>query len=140
MFFKRHSPRSAFTLMEMLVVIAILGLLVGIVAVNMQGHLARSRVSAAKIEIAKLGEALDAYSGVHAAYPTTEQGLIELTGPSGQVDDRFIKPGELNDPWGTAYEYLVPGENNEPYELISAGPDRQFETEDDISSLTMRNE
>lgn len=140
MYCKRRTVRSAFTLMEMLVVIAILGLLVGTVAVSMQGHLARSRVSAAKIEMAKITEALDSYDGVYSRFPTAEEGLEILTGPSGKVEEQFIASGEFKDPWGTPYEYVIPGPNNKPYELISAGPDRQFETEDDLSSSNIRNE
>ncbi len=140
MYFSRRHTRSAFTLMEMLVVIAILGLLVGTVAVSMQGHMARARISTAKAEIVRLTEALDFFSGTNARYPTTDEGLEILTAPGGNKEDEYISARDLNDPWGSAYEYVVPGPNNEPFELISAGPDGQFESEDDLSNLTLGDE
>ena len=135
----RKSTRHGFTLLEMLVVMALIGLLVGTVAVSMRGHIARSRITTAKLDIAKLNDAVESYNGFHASYPTQDQGLKILTGTE-DVATQFIKGHELKDPWGNTYEYLVPGKNDQPFEIISAGPDKQFDTEDDLSSVTLTDE
>lgn len=135
-----RTKRSGFSLMEMLAVIAIIGLLVGAVAVGVQGHMARARIGVAKMEITKIVDALEAYSADKTRYPTQEEGLVQLSGTSGKKEDEYINKSDFNDPWGSPYEYLVPGSNQEPFEVISAGPDRQFETEDDLSNLTLGND
>lgn len=123
--------------MEMLVVIAIIGLLVGAIAVGVRGHLARSRISIAKMEISKIVEALESFSSFKTQYPTQEEGLQALVG-DGNAEEQFLQSDDFKDPWGMEYEYLVPGSSGEPFEIVSSGPDRQFETEDDISNITMR--
>ena len=126
--------RSAFTLMEMLVVIAILGLLIGTVAVSTRGIMARSKISNAKQRLAVIENALEEYSGFNEGrYPTEVEGLASLKDNENEEDNYLEK--STKDPWGTEIQYLVPGPKNEPYELICAGPDREFETDDDLSNL-----
>jgi len=86
--------------------------------------------------------ALNAYSFGLGTYPTTEQGLQALLSrPSGLEDPAawqgpyLEKEEELTDPWGNQIKYVYPGKTHEKkYDIISAGPDGQFDTDDDILS------
>src|ERR1700736_2005850 len=75
---KDDSDQRGFTLLEILVVIAILGLLVGLVAPAALRQLGGARVSVAKQSIERLGTVLDLYNLDMGSYPTTEQGLEAL--------------------------------------------------------------
>jgi general secretion pathway protein G len=85
--------------------------------------------------------AVDAYSMEVGVYPTTSQGLEALRSQpsdlgngakwSGPYVDKPIPP----DPWGVPYKYVSLGEGTEGCEVWSSGPDRQFDTDDDLGFL-----
>src|SRR5579884_3345975 len=78
------APDAGFTLLEILVVIAILGLLIGLVAPAALRQLGGARISVAKQSVERIGSILDMYKLDVGNYPTTEQGLQALvTDPSG---------------------------------------------------------
>ena len=85
------------------------------------------------------GNKLEEYKLLHGDYPTQEQGLMALvTIPTSEPVPENYSPlyDELpRDPWAKEFQYLASGriDPNKP-EVISAGPDGQFETEDDISN------
>lgn len=129
----RRIQRSGFSLAELMVVIVIIGLLAGAVAVGTRGYLAASRKGVAKMEISDISNALESYNGLKNGYPTEEEGLMVLTTSSDDFPGGLLK-GDLNDPWGNPYEYVVPGTNGEPYDVVSSGADGRYGTEDDLSS------
>jgi general secretion pathway protein G len=118
---------SGFTLLELLVVILIIGLLTGIVAPRFLGQINRSEITAAKAQLEALDKALQAYRIDTGRYPSTAQGLGALLQQPAD-ETRWRGPylqGELpTDPWGSAYQYRVPGANNKDFELLSLGKDR----------------
>ncbi len=61
-------------------------------------------------------------------------GLAELNQPIEQFTNGILSPADLKDPWGSDFEYFVPGNENRPFEIISVGPDKVAGTDDDISS------
>lgn len=133
------SSRTGFTLTELLVVLAILGLLAGIASVSMQGYLASSRVRTAKIEMAEIVGAIENFNSIKNRYPSLEEGVGILGESSDEFPGGLLK-GNLNDPWGNPYEYLIPGNENTPFEITCSGPDGRIGSPDDISSNDLDDE
>ena len=116
-----------FTLLELLVVVAIIGLLAGYVAPRYFGQVGKSEVNAAKAQMDALEKALDAYRLDTGRYPTAEMGLAALqTKPQNEPkwNGPYLRKAVPNDPWGKPYVYKIPGERGE-YDLISFGKDGQ---------------
>jgi len=118
---------GGFTLLELLVVVAIIGLLAGYVAPRYFGQVGRSEVNAAKAQIDALEKALDQYRLDTGTYPSNELGLNALvTRPPNEAkwNGPYLRKGVPLDPWGKPYLYKMPGEKGE-YDLISYGKDGQ---------------
>ena len=113
--------RAGFSLVELIVVIVIIGMLAGVVAVRTRSYLVKSKQNAAKLEVAKISEAIDAYYAAYSRYPTNEEGLAILTQPSDEFVDGLLSKVPL-DPWGNDYVYNVPGEAG-AYEVFALGED-----------------
>ncbi len=118
---ERHH-KSAFSLIELMVVLVLIGLLAGLISLNVRGFLVKGKENAARADIATIVEALEAYYAVTSRYPTADAGLASLTEKSEVFSEPLIKRLP-NDPWGNAYQYKVPGQNDEPYEVFSYGSD-----------------
>jgi len=115
------SRRSGFSLVELIVVIIIIGMLAGLVAVRTRSYLVKSRQEAARVEIRKIVDAIQAFEGYQTRYPTNEEGLEILATPSDDFVDGLLSKVPT-DPWGNPYVYNVPGENG-PFEVFSLGAD-----------------
>lgn len=121
----RRRAASGFTLLELLVVVAIISLLVGYVAPRYFAQIGRSEVTAAKAQIDALGKALDQYRLDTGHYPGTEMGLEALvTQPPDEPRWRgpYLRKSVPLDPWGNRYVYRSPGSQGD-YDLISYGKD-----------------
>lgn len=128
-----HGPRtsplsSGFTLVELLVVLAILGLLVGLVGPRVMNALGSSKTKTARIQVAELSGALDIYRLEIGHYPTTNDGLQALVEPTGDVKNwngPYLKKSQVpKDPWGFDYEYRSPGEHGS-FDLWTTGADNR---------------
>ena len=116
-----------FTLLELLVVVAIIGLLAGYVAPRYFGQIGKSEVNTAKAQIDALEKALDQYRLDVGRYPTTEMGLSALvTRPANEPkwSGPYLKKAVPLDPWGKPYLYKMPGDHGE-FDLLSYGKDGQ---------------
>jgi general secretion pathway protein G len=118
--------RNGYTLVELLVVLAILGLLVALAAPRVIKYLGSAKTDTARIQIEKLGGVLDLYRLEIGRYPTEQEGLESLVERPPQLDawkGPYIKNREsLTDPWGRPYGYRSPGEHGE-YDLYTLGAD-----------------
>lgn len=133
--------KKAFTLIELLLVVVIIGVLAAIMLPSFSGRSEEARKTRAKTEIeSTLGLALDMFEADTGRYPTSEQGLDALIKkPDGALNWRgpyIKKSNNFEDPWKNKYRYQFPGQRNTSgYDLISPGPDGQLGTEDDISNF-----
>lgn len=123
----RHH-RGAFTLIEMLLVLGIIGLLVGVGVVSFSGVLEGGKNKAALGHINQIQSALRAYEVDTMKLPTTSQGIAVL------VQKSKLKKLPV-DPWGNPYHYRRPGKKDKGgFDIYSAGPDGVPDNADDVGS------
>ncbi len=106
-----------FTLMELLVVLAILGLLMSLVGPAVLNQLGGAKTKTAAVQVKDLEQALEMYKLDVGRYPTNEQGLAALVSNPGGVagwNGPYLKGGKLpQDPWKQDYQYRFPGQRAE---------------------------
>ena len=116
-----------FTLLELLVVVAIIGLLVGYVAPRYFGQIGKSEVATAKAQIDALDKALDQYRLDTGRYPGTDLGLnalVQRPQDEPKWNGPYLKKAVPLDPWGKPYLYRAPGEKAD-FDIVSLGKDGQ---------------
>ncbi len=136
-----HRRNRAFTLIEVLLVLAILVIIAGFAVINI-GPIKRSADKrAAKAGIAAFETALDAYSLDVGMYPTTNEGLQALRYPPADIPNPtawagpYLKRDIPLDPWNRPYIYVYPGRHNpDSYDVYSLGPYGQDGTPDNIGN------
>lgn len=117
--------QSGFSLIELLVVLAILGLLAGLVGPQVMKYVGGSKQKTARLQIEELGSALDLYHLEVGRYPTTDEGLQALVAKPASANGwngPYLKKNLPKDPWGFDYRYRNPGQHG-PYDLYSLGAD-----------------
>lgn len=135
-----QSSHAAFTLIELILVVAIIGVLAAMALPRFTGRAKQAKISVARTDIlANIATALDMYELDNGRYPTTDQGLKALrTKPTSSPEPRNWNGPYLKripvDPWGNPYKYIYPSRRDKlDYELYSLGPDG-IESEDDIGN------
>lgn len=118
---------AGFTLLELLVVLAILGLLAAIIAPQVLKYLGTSRTQTAKVQIQNIVAALELYKLDVGHYPTQAEGLNALvTAPSNAVGwngPYLRRESAVRDPWGEPYIYKNPGQHGE-IDVYTLGSDK----------------
>lgn len=136
---RRSRRASAFSLIELLLVLVILAILGGLVVTRFSGVGEKAKIQAAHTDINTIESALDAYKISNGKFPTTEEGLHALiekpaSATAAATEWPYLKK-EPVDPWGKAYIYKCPPEQNKAdYDLSSGGPDGQPGGNDDITN------
>jgi general secretion pathway protein G len=119
---------GGFTLVELLVVLAILGLLAGLVGPQVMKFLGTSKTKTAALQIENLTSTLDLYRLEVGRYPTNEEGLEALVSRPSDVPNwngPYLKNGQVpKDPWGFEYQYRYPGEHG-GVDIWSLGADNR---------------
>jgi general secretion pathway protein G len=135
-----RGARSGFTLIEMLVVLAIIGSIVGLVGPRVLNYLSDSKIKTAKIQMENLGSALDLFYLDAGRYPSNEEGLSALVQQPSSVsfwNGPYLKTNTVpKDPWGHDYLYRSPGQDS-PYDVGSLGPDGREGSARALSHSTM---
>lgn len=127
-------------MLEILVVLAILGLLIGVLVSNVGGNLSRGQEDAARIFVnSSLKAPLTAYRIDFGDYPSTAEGLEALVSAPAGKEARwrgYLEGNKLpQDPWNEPYQYRYPGTHNTGgYDVFSKGPDKTAGTADDIGN------
>ncbi len=133
-----RSTRRGMSLIEIVVVLAILGILATVIGGSMLGALDSANQDTTRIAIGRVSSALDMYAAKHRGkYPSTSQGLVAAKSlmPNGEV---------LLDAWGNDFVYLSPAQGcDAKYEIKSLGKDAKeggVEFDTDISSCNLNGE
>ena len=136
---KKVRTNQGFTLLEIIVVVAIIAILAAYIAPKVAGQVDDARISKAKRAISVLESSLALYKLDNFLYPSGGQGLEALVNrPSGEGtknwrDGGYIK--KLNkDPWGNQYQYAFPGSNGE-FDVFSLGADVAVGGEDEAADI-----
>ncbi len=137
---RRSRRKDGFTLMEVLLVLAILVILGTLVVANFSGILSKSKIDAAKAQVSTLENMMDLYLLDLGTYPSTQQGLQALrVAPADLADSTkwrgpYSKKDIPADPWDNAYIYEWMGPSQ--FRIYSPGPDGQPGTDDDIGTVS----
>jgi general secretion pathway protein G len=122
----RRSTRGGFTLIEIMVVMAIIAMLAAMVGPRLIRQQEKAAVKAAAAQIERLGTALDTYRLDMGRYPTSQEGLAALMQPpagGSRWDGPYLNKDVPLDPWSNPYQYRSPGGGGRPYDLFSFGAD-----------------
>lgn len=132
---RRHGRRHGFTLMEVLLVMAILVILGTLAVTNFSRVFAGAKIKAAKTQLNQFKTPLSLYQMDIGTFPDNNQGLQALRTPPPDLADVSKWVGYLDsdvppDPWGGQYYYERIDQHS--YRVYSAGPDGQANTDDDV--------
>jgi general secretion pathway protein G len=133
--------RQAFTLVELMVVLLILGILAVAIVPNVVGKTDRAKRTKAQSDIAVIEGLLDQFYLDMSRYPTTDEGLKALYEAPEQDQEKWHGPYPKKpiskDPWGNPYVYECPGTHSSlPYELTSYGRDGKEGGEGEDADVT----
>ena len=120
-----RAHRGGFSLLELMLVLAIIGVLTAVAAWNLVGTGNRARIKATYASMNNIRQALRSYQLDHTIYPSTLQALV--TGPNAYLSTDF----KLADGWGQNFLYQAPGRAHE-FDLISKRPDQAYPSADDL--------
>ncbi|HEY1716985.1 MAG TPA: type II secretion system major pseudopilin GspG [Verrucomicrobiae bacterium] len=132
---QKNKSRRAFTLVEMMLVVAIIGILAALVIPKIAGNSERAKETAAEADInGGIKSALGQYEVDNGTYPRSLQDLIVQPANAKNWHGPYFDPPKLPiDPWGNPYIYYFPGKHNQSsYDLLSAGLDGKEGTDDDV--------
>ena len=129
---RKNSQQRGFTLIEILVVMAIIGMLAVMVAPNIFNQQAGAQRDAALSQISSLETALDAYRLDVGEYPESLEGLIENDSGRAAWNGPYLRREVPLDPWGNEYIYEADGRS---FSLVSYGPDGERGGEGDDADI-----
>lgn len=140
----KRAPRRGLTLIEVMIVIAILLAIGGLVVVNLLPQKDKADINLTRVQIDQFASALDLFKLDMNRYPTEDEGLAALWNKDAIEDEEeqvnwtaaYLKIPTPRDRWESEWIYRYPGEilGETFYDIISLGPDREEGTDDDITN------
>lgn len=121
-------PRDGgYTLTEMLVVIAIIGVIAAVLTPNLMNQLSRARAKSAQLQLETVASSIEMFRADVGRYPTSEEGLKALISEPAEAEGwtgPYLRGSkDLKDPWGEAISYEPVGDNQ--FQVVSLGADRK---------------
>ena len=131
--------RRAFTLLEVMAVLIILGLLATVVVVRVAGKIDQARITTTKTNLKELHNLVNQFRMDTSRFPTEDEGLsVFIEEPSDVMNyppGGYLETTEVpTDAWGNEFIYELYPESGKPFVIISFGPDGEEGTEDDLYS------
>ena len=136
---KHHAARMlrkgqrGMTLLEIMIVIAILGMLASVLIVAVMNQLDRAKIKTTQIKIKSIESALHQYKVNYGSYPSQAEGMRVLINPPDGGKPFLKDKTAPKDEFGNEFIYLRPArQGGGEFEIVSKGPDGQEGTDDDI--------
>jgi general secretion pathway protein G len=120
----RPSAQAGFSLIEIIIVTVLIGGIVAFAASKILGGKDRANVNLTRAQVQTLAEKVQSYQTDTGSLPNKLDDLVKQPGDANGWLGPYAKEVELKDPWGTPYDYRVPGDN-QAFDLISLGADKQ---------------
>jgi general secretion pathway protein G len=128
---EKQDSRGGFTLVEILLVVAILGILAGVAVVGLKGRTQKANIAATRTSISAVQTAIDVYETDNGVYPPNLQSLL-TKGSENNWSGPYIRDARMpKDAWGAEFQYAA---KEGGYDIRSGGPDGQMGTADDITN------
>lgn len=132
--------RRGFTLIEIMLVVVIIMIMVAVVGPRLVGQTKRAKIGTTKQQMENLKTALSVFEMHAGRFPTSSEGLRALIEKPSRLDedewpDRCLDANAVpKDAWKNDFNYRCPSDHGMDYDLVSAGPDEEFGTEDDLTN------
>ncbi len=119
----KTTKSQAFTLVELMVVVVIVGVMATVVTLTVNDYLVTAKQEVARSEVATIRNALELFYLDHDRYPNNDEGLAILKQSTSRHPSGYVT-SDLDDPWRNAYIYIYPGIHS-VYDIVSYGRDGQ---------------
>lgn len=134
-----RQPQRGFSLIEILVVMALIGIVIALVASRIGDGAVRGKVNATKIALDSLSGKIETYSLDNGDVPEQLSDLVQKPGSASNWNGPYAKEKDLKDPWNHEFVYRKPGADGRSFDLYSYGPDGQ-EGGDGLKAADIRSE
>ena len=115
--------QRGFSLIEILVVMALIGIVIALVANRIGDGAVRGKVNAARIALDSLSGKIETYALDNGSAPDRLEDLVRKPGSADNWNGPYAREKELQDPWNNDFQYRKPGSEGRDYDLYSFGPD-----------------
>ena len=136
---RRRRTRKAFTLIEFIVVMTIIGILAALIVPRFVGRIGGAKQAVAKQKIAVLEAKVLEFQADCGRFPSAQEGLQALLQAPSDVSDSwkgpYVKQKDIIDPWGVEIMYQYPGRYNVDFDIFTYGVDGQEDGEDENADI-----
>lgn len=122
------TPRAGargFSLIEILIVMALIAVVGGMVARNVAGGRQKGLYNAARTQVQQVSGKIEEYALDVGSPPETIDALLTAPSDASNWNGPYVKAKDLKDPWGSPWQYRAPGEHDNEYDLWSFGADKK---------------
>ncbi|MBU0554297.1 type II secretion system major pseudopilin GspG [Myxococcota bacterium] len=129
----RRAASRGMTLLEIMIVIAILGMLASVIVVGVMNQFERAKINTTRLKVGSVESAIQQYNVSYGEFPSQGEGLRALLTPPDGGKPFLNEKSVPKDAWNNELMYFSPArKGGKPFEVVSKGPDGQEGSEDDI--------